>query len=110
MSIGEIWQYDAASDHWRRAEAFPEKAGYDTAVFPVRWYRPMADEEGALLGVSLWQEAEQQAGCTVRGEWTLGLRPDADPALCAAFCLTDHQNRQHESVPVLLSDLSGDRD
>lgn len=104
VTVREIWRYNEASAHWRREEELPHAGACET-VFPERWYSPVTDEEGGLYGVSAWQETERKTFQAVRGAWSLEFRTDENSDLCAAFCLTDHQNRQHESIPVPVTDI-----
>jgi len=97
-----VWIYDEAKDRWGRGE-FPDRNRYPVSVFPKTWAQPMADTDGGLHGTESWLPVRNDAACRVTGVWSLEFAPREDETLCAAFRLTDTQNRRHESMPVLLS-------
>ena len=101
LAVDQLWLYDSAAGYWHQG-SMPDTALYDTAVFPVSWLKPVMDINGALHGSESWQAVMKDSACTVRGTWSLRFIRNEDPELCTAFCLTDLQNRQHESVPQFI--------
>ena len=99
--VSEIWRYDQATDRWSTGE-MPDRAAYPTAVFPAPWLQPVTDPSGALLGPDDWAVAAVAPVCAAGGDWSLMLRPLANEDICLVFVVTDAQNLDHASEPLLV--------
>ena len=99
-----IWIYDEERDLWTRGD-YPDNVLYPVSVFPVSWLQPMADTDGGLYGIDAWTPAGDDDAALIGGAWSLRFAPWEGEPLCAAFHLTDTQNRRHESAPVMIKSI-----